>query len=97
MRFSVLLARLFVHCVLACTSLVAVRVAVHAWPTTRARDEVCGVGEGTTVVGAVVGRVCLDPEELIVGQHSRCEGLLLLAQGSESMGRHATEGMHMRH
>ena len=77
MGFWALLARLFVHCVLACTSPVAVLVAVHAWSATRARDEVCGLGQGTTAVG-VVGRVCLDLEELIAGQHSRCEGLPLL-------------------
>ena len=54
-------------------------VAVHAWPSTRARDEASGVDEGMTEAGVVVERVCLDLEELIVGRHSRCEGLLLLA------------------
>ena len=79
MRFSVLLARLFVHCVLACTSPVAVRVAVHAWSSILAEDGICGVGQGTTEVEVEVGRICLDLEELVVGHHSRCDGLPLLA------------------
>jgi hypothetical protein len=29
-----------------------------------------GLGQGTTEVGVVVGRVCLDLEELIVGRHT---------------------------
>jgi hypothetical protein len=53
---------------------VSEKVAVHGWSATRARDEVYGVGQRTTEVGVVVGRVCLDLEELVVGQHSRCEG-----------------------
>ena len=48
----------FVHCILARTSPVAVRVAVHAWSSIGARDEVCGVGKGMSEV-SVVGRVCL--------------------------------------
>ncbi len=51
-----------------------------------------GVGQGTTEV-RVVGRGSLELEELIVSGHSRCDGLLLLALDSESMGRHAAEGM----
>ena len=55
-------------------------VAVHAWSSIRARDEVCGLGQGTTEVDVEVGHLCLDLEGLIVGRHSsRCEGLLLLA------------------
>ena len=56
-------------------------------------DEVRGVGQGTTEVE--VGRVSLDLEELIVGRHIRCEGLLLLALDSESMGRHVAEGIRI--
>ena len=37
-------------------------VAVHACSVFRARGEVCGVGEGMSEVGVVVGRFCLDPE-----------------------------------
>jgi hypothetical protein len=77
-RFSAFLARLLVHSVLACTSPVAVRVAVRAWSAIRAQDEASGVDEGMTEAGVVVGRVCLHLEKLIVGRHSRCEGLLLL-------------------
>jgi hypothetical protein len=44
-----------------------------------------------------VWRVSLGLEKLIVGQHCLCEGLLLLALGSESMGCHAAEGMDLRH
>jgi hypothetical protein len=54
----------FVHCVPTCTS----PVAVHGWSATRARDEVCGLGQGTTEVD--VWRVCVDLEELVVGQHT---------------------------
>jgi hypothetical protein len=75
LRFSVLLATLFVHCVLACTS----PVAVHAWSSILAEDGSCGVGQGTTEVDVEVGRICLDLEELVVGHHSRCDGLPLLA------------------
>jgi hypothetical protein len=39
------------------------------------------------------GVVSLDLEKFIVGQHCLCEGLLLLALGSESMGCHAAEAM----
>ena len=44
-----------------------------------------------------VGRICLDLEELIVGRHSRCDGLPLLPLDSESMNHHATEGMNLRY
>ncbi len=44
----------FVHCVPACTSPVAVRVAVHAGSSIRAGDQVSAVGQGTTEVGVVV-------------------------------------------
>ena len=83
----------FVHCVPARTSPVAVRVAVHAWSAIRARDEASAMGQETTEVGVVVGRVCLDLEKLIVDRHSRCEGFPLLALDAESTGSHATEGM----
>jgi hypothetical protein len=77
---------------------VAVRVVVHAWSATRAReDEASDVDEGMTEAVIVVGHVCLNLEELIVGRHSsRCDGLLLLALlDSESMSRHAAEGMRI--
>jgi hypothetical protein len=61
---------------------VSEKVAVHAWPAIRARDEVCGLGQRTTEVG-VVGLVSMDLEELIVGRHSRCDGPLQLAPDSE--------------
>ena len=51
------------------------------------------MGQETTEVGVVVGRVCLDLEKLIVDRHSRCEGFPLLALDAESTGSHATEGM----
>jgi hypothetical protein len=41
----------FVHFVPVRISPVAVRLAVHAGSSTRARGEVCGVGEGTSEVG----------------------------------------------
>ena len=69
MGFSARLARVLVHCVLACTSPVAVPVAVHAWSSIRAGDEVCGLGQGTTEVDVVSRRRLPGPgEELIVGQ-----------------------------
>ena len=58
--------------------------------------KVCGLGPGTTEVD--VWRFCLGLEEHIVGRHSgHCENLLLLAlvEASESMGRHAAEGMRI--
>ena len=73
-RFWVVGRGRFVHCVPVRTS----PVAVHVGSSIRAWDEVSAVGQGTTKVG-VVGSVCLDLEELIVGPHSRCDGLLLLA------------------
>jgi hypothetical protein len=87
----------FVQCVPARTSPVAVPVAVHSWSATRARYEIFDLGQGTTVVGVVVGRVCLDLEDLIFGRHSiSWDGLLLLAlPDSESMSRHAAEGMRI--
>jgi hypothetical protein len=55
----------FVHCVLARTSPVAVRVALHSWSATRARDEASGVGQGMTEAGIVSRRcVSLNLEEL---------------------------------
>jgi hypothetical protein len=54
----------FVHCVLVRIS----TVAEHSWPAIRGRDEVCGVGQGTTEVDVEVGRVCLDLKDLIVGR-----------------------------
>jgi hypothetical protein len=42
----------FVQCVPVRISPVAVRVAVHRWSATRARDEVSGVRQGMTKVGA---------------------------------------------
>jgi hypothetical protein len=69
----------FVHRVPVRTSPVAVRVAVHAWSSNLAEDGICGVGQGTTEVEVEVGRICLYLEELVVGHHSRCEGLPLLA------------------
>ena len=90
--FSAVLAASGVHCVLARISPVAVPDAVHGWSAPRAREEVSGVGQGTAEVD--VWRASPDLEKLIVGQHSLCEGLLLLlALGSESMGCHAAEGM----
>jgi hypothetical protein len=76
-RFWVVGRYRFVHSVLVRNSPVAVRVAVHVWPAIRARDEVCGVGPGTTEVG--VGRLPRSLKELIVGRHSRCDVLPLLA------------------
>ena len=88
-RFWTLLARLFVHCVLACTSPVAVRVAVHAWSSILVEDGIYGVGQGTTTeVGVEAGRICLDLEELVVGHHSRFEGLPLLAVDTEHRPPH---------
>jgi hypothetical protein len=82
----------FVHSVPVRISLVAVRVAVHGWSATHARDEVCSVGQGTTEVS--VGRVSLDLKELIVSQHSRCDDFPLLAldQHAFSQGRRAFLG-----
>ena len=77
------------------TSPVAGRVAVHGWSAILARDDASGIGQGMTDVGVVVGRVCLALEELIVSRHSRCDGPLLLALDSESMGRQAAEGMRI--
>jgi hypothetical protein len=58
----------FVQCVPVRASPVAVRVAVYAWSTTRARDEVCGVGQGMFEVGVVIWRVCLGLGDRIVGR-----------------------------
>ena len=77
MGFWALLARLFVHCVPACTSPVAVRVAVHAWSSSRARNAVAAIGQGTIEVGVVVGRVCLDLEQLVVDLHNNRVVLLV--------------------
>jgi hypothetical protein len=52
----------FVHCVPVRIREGCGTVAVHAWSSLRAEDEVCGVGQGKTEVDVEVGRVCLDPE-----------------------------------
>jgi hypothetical protein len=50
-RFSMIRRSRFVHSVPACTSPVAVRVAVHGWSSPRTRDEVFGAHQGMTEVG----------------------------------------------
>ncbi len=70
-------------------------VAVHAWLEIRAQNEVCGARRRITKVG--VGLVLQGPAYRLPA-NSRCDGLLLLALlDSESMGRHAAEGMDMRY
>ena len=56
----------FVHCVPVRTSPVAVRVAVHSWPSIRAWDDTSGVAHGMTEVSA--GRILHGaPKKVIVG------------------------------
>jgi hypothetical protein len=70
---------------------VSEKVAVHGWLAPCAREEVSGVGQETAEVD--VWRVSLDFAKFFVAQHCLCEGLLLLALGSESMGCHAAEAI----
>src|SRR3712207_3620310 len=84
MGFSALLARLLVHCVLACTSPVAVRVAVHGWSPIRARDEASGVGQGTTEVGVVVA-VKHIPDRAYRSSSTRCKNPLPSADAPRSL------------
>ena len=55
---SMILRSRFVHCVPACIS----PVAVHAGSSIRARDEVCGLGQGTSEVD--VGRFSMESRSL---------------------------------
>ena len=86
--------RRFVHCVLARIS----PVAVQAWPEIRAQNEVSCARRGMYKVG--VGLVPQGPPQGAYRRpaNSRCDGLLLLELlDSESMGRHAAEGMDIRY
>jgi hypothetical protein len=64
LRFWTIWQSHFVQCVPARIS----TVAVHSWPSIRARDELFGVGEEMTEVG--VRRVTHGLEERIVGCHN---------------------------
>jgi hypothetical protein len=67
MRFSMIWRYHFVQCVPVRISPVAVPVAVHSWPSTRARDEVSGVGWRMTEVG--VELILQGPQSAIVARH----------------------------
>ncbi len=73
MRFSAFLAKLLVHCVLAYTSPVAVRLQYVVWSAIRPRHEASSVRQGMTEVG--VGCVPQGRKEFTVGHHNDRAGL----------------------